>query len=317
MNVIDTVLVAIIVIGAFVGWGRGFILCSLDLLTWAGSLALGYVFYPYSARWLERMWDMGAWLLPIAFILTALVARILIGFITRSIGRAVPEPVNNNFINKFLGVIPGAVNGWLLAVILSTLFLALPLQDNITSAARNSRLTGKLAIESEWLNRKLSIVFNDAVRQTMNSLTVRPESNERVPLEYTYRRATVRPSLETEMLEMINKERTSRGLKTLQADPEMTRIARAHSNDMFIRGYFAHRDPDGKDPFQRMKDANVNFTIAGENLALAQTVEIAHTNLMNSPGHKANILNPSFGRLGIGIMDGGFHGLMISQEFRN
>jgi uncharacterized protein YkwD len=38
---------------------------------------------------------------------------------------------------------------------------------------------------------------------------------------------------------------------------------------------------------------------------------------MNSPGHRANILNPSFGRVGIGILDGGFYGLMISQEFRD
>jgi uncharacterized protein YkwD len=86
---------------------------------------------------------------------------------------------------------------------------------------------------------------------------------------------------------------------------------------MFVRGYFAHVNPDGKDPFDRMRDFNVRFMTAGENLALAQTVGIAHNNLMNSPGHRANILNPDFGRLGIGIMDGGFYGLMISQEFRN
>jgi uncharacterized protein YkwD len=46
-------------------------------------------------------------------------------------------------------------------------------------------------------------------------------------------------------------------------------------------------------------------------------LELAHINLMNSPGHRANILQPSFGRLGIGILDGGFYGLMISQEFRD
>jgi Uncharacterized protein with SCP/PR1 domains len=86
---------------------------------------------------------------------------------------------------------------------------------------------------------------------------------------------------------------------------------------MFARGYFAHKSPDGKDPFDRMKQARVSFHAAGENLALAQTVEIAHTNLMNSPGHRANILSPDFGRLGIGILDGGFYGLMISQEFRD
>ena len=52
-------------------------------------------------------------------------------------------------------------------------------------------------------------------------------------------------------------------------------------------------------------------------LALARTLDMAHTGLMNSPGHRANILNPAFGRVGIGILDGGRHGLMVTQTFRN
>ena len=97
----------------------------------------------------------------------------------------------------------------------------------------------------------------------------------------------------------------------------MQKVALAHSADMFQRGYFAHYTPEGKDPFDRMRDAHIRFYLAGENLALAQTLSIAHQGLMNSPGHRENILRPGFGRLGIGILDGGFYGLMISQEFRN
>jgi uncharacterized protein YkwD len=115
---------------------------------------------------------------------------------------------------------------------------------------------------------------------------------------------------------MINEERAKEKLKPLVFDPELVVVARAHSDDMFKRGYFAHINPEGKNPFDRMKDAHVRFMTAGENLALAQTLEIAHKNLMHSPGHRANIMNPAFGRVGIGIMDGGFYGLMISQEFR-
>jgi uncharacterized protein YkwD len=151
----------------------------------------------------------------------------------------------------------------------------------------------------------------------MNSLMVDPHSNKKVPLGFTYEKAEIRPFLEIKMLEMVNEERVKEGLAPLKADPEMSRVARAHSRDMFVRGYFAHNSPDGKTPFDRMRAAGVKFSAAGENLALAQTLEIAHTNLMNSPGHRANILHPSFGRLGIGILDGGFYGLMVSQEFRN
>jgi uncharacterized protein YkwD len=119
------------------------------------------------------------------------------------------------------------------------------------------------------------------------------------------------------MLDLVNEERRAAGLKPLAPDPEMTEVARAHSADMFARGYFAHVSPDGLNPFDRMTRARVTFRAAGENLALAPTLHVAHTGLMNSPGHRANILQPSFGRLGIGIMDGGYRGIMVSQEFRN
>ncbi len=317
MNLVDVILVIIVLLAIFVGWKRGFILGSLDLITWVGSIVVGYIFYPYTAEFIHSLFTMGPWLLPVAFLLTALIARILLGLITGYLGRSVPENINQNVFNRFLGIVPGAITGWLYAIIFATLFLALPLKDSLTTAARNSKFTPKLAMQSEWANRKLAIVFDEAIRQTMNSLTVHPKSNESVALLYTYNKAVPKPKLEEEMLAMVNEERTKAGLKPLVADPELTVVARVHSDDMFKRGYFAHLNPDGKDPFDRMKEFNVTFQTAGENLALAQTVRIAHTNLMNSPGHRANIMNPAFGRLGIGIMDGGFHGLMISQEFRN
>lgn len=317
MNWVDVLLLVVFLVSVWAGWHRGFLMGSLDLLAWIGSLIAGYVFYPGMAKVLARFLDIGPWLLPIAFILTTLIARILIGFVLRLITRTISENANHNPVNKFLGILPGAVNGWIAAVILSALLLSLPLKDSVTNTTRNSRFAGKLAMQSEWANRKLAPVFDDAIKQTMNSLTVHPDSSGTVALPFTHTSPKPRPLLEEQMLVLVNKERTIRGLKPLAADPEMMQVARAHSRDMFARGYFAHHTPDGRDPFDRMESANVRFRTAGENLALAQTVEVAHANLMNSPGHKANILNPAYGRLGIGILDGGYYGLMISQEFRD
>lgn len=317
MNWVDLGLIFVILLAVWFGWHRGFILGSLDLLTWAGSLVLGYVFYSHTVDFLDRFFDMGVWLLPTGFLLTVIIARILIGLITRYIIRAIPDRHNQGTANRLLGIIPGAINGWIYAIIISALLLALPLRDSITRETRESQLGVPLAMQSEWVNKKLAPVFDQAVRHTMNSLTVHPASDETVPLGFTYNKAQVRPDLELKMIDLVNRERAKAGLRPVRYDPEMTRVARAHSKDMFARGYFAHDNPDGKDPFDRMRAANVRFIAAGENLALAQTLEIAHTNLMNSPGHRANILKPQFGRLGIGILDGGFYGLMISQEFRD
>lgn len=317
MNWVDVVLVGVILLSVFAGWRRGFILGSLDLLSWTGSLVLGYYFYPNTADFLEGIFNLGVWLLPVAFLLTTIVARILLGIVVRMITRAIPEDINEGQANRFLGIIPGAINGWLYAIIISALLLALPLRHSITTETRNSRFAPKLAMQSEWANKRLAPVFDQAVRHTMNSLTVHPRSDEMVELNFTYDKPVVRPELEARMLALVNQERAKEGLSALQADPELTIVARKHSKDMFAKGYFAHENPDGKDPFDRMKDNKVKFHTAGENLALAQTLEIAHNNLMNSPGHRANIMNPTFGRLGIGILDGGFYGLMISQEFRD
>ncbi|MBA4139905.1 MAG: hypothetical protein H0X70_05290, partial [Segetibacter sp.] len=149
------------------------------------------------------------------------------------------------------------------------------------------------------------------------SMTVEPTSEKSVKLPFTVTKYKVRPDLEARMLDLVNEERAKAGLKPLKPDPEIQVVARKHSADMFARGYFSHINPDGEDPFDRMRKGGIRFLAAGENLALAQTLTIAHNGLMNSPGHRANILQPAFGRLGIGILNSGIHGLMITQNFRN
>jgi uncharacterized protein YkwD len=195
--------------------------------------------------------------------------------------------------------------------------LAIPLNEGLRERARESAIANRLAVYAERLEAKLHPVFAEAVAETLNLLTVQPESHERVNLPYQVANSRPRPDLEAQMLVLVNRERATAGLRPLAPDPELTEVARRHSADMFARGYFAHDTPEGLDPFARMREAHVRYVTAGENLALAPTLQVAHNGLMNSPGHRANILHPQFGRLGIGIMDGGIRGLMVSQEFRD
>ena len=117
------------------------------------------------------------------------------------------------------------------------------------------------------------------------------------------------------MLELINDERARAGLSRLTADLDLSDVARAHSRDMASRDYFGHTNPDGESPFDRMRDAGISYSAAGENLAWAATVRQAHELLMDSPGHRANILNPDFGRIGIGIAIHPDHRLLFTQAF--
>jgi uncharacterized protein YkwD len=219
--------------------------------------------------------------------------------------------------NKALGVVPGLVNGLINATVVSLIVLTLPLFDGVTASARDSAIASRLSAPAEWLEARLAPIFDPAVRRTLQALTVQPESRTMVPLRFKVASPMVRTDLEARMLDMVNAERATQGLKPLKPDPELAEVARAHSRDMLARGYFSHVTPDGKDPFDRMRQANVRFLAAGENLALARTLAGAHQGLMNSPGHRANMLRPQFGRLGVGVLDGGRYGLMITQNFRN
>jgi uncharacterized protein YkwD len=146
-----------------------------------------------------------------------------------------------------------------------------------------------------------------------------PEPDRHVfyKLNFTVKAPVVRPDLEAQMLMMINKERATEGLRPLVPDPELTVVARKHSIDMFTRGYFSHYTPEQVGPFDRMKEFNLRYIKAGENLSMAPTLGSSHRGLMKSPGHRENIMKGAFGRVGIGIMDGGRYGLMVTQDFRN
>lgn len=318
MNWVDAALLVIVVMAMWAGWQKGFILGIIDLIVWIGSLLAGFFCYKFLGDFFQKAFpSLGVWTLPLAFLVTIILARILLSFIFNRFLKHTSAEAHQHGVNHALGLLPGFINGLLYATVAAALLLALPLSNTISAQTKNSQLAARMAGGVEWLDHKLSPIFSDATKQTLNNLTVEPKSDETVELHFTVKNPTPRPDLEARMLDLVNKERTERGLPPVVADTEMTAVARAHSKDMFARGYFSHYTPEGKDPFDRMKAANVKFIAAGENLALGQTLAICHQGLMNSPGHRANILRPTYGRLGIGILDGGIHGLMISQEFRN
>ncbi|MCA1816527.1 MAG: CvpA family protein [Acidobacteria bacterium] len=318
INYIDALLVVVVLLSAAAGWRRGFILGVLDLARWAGGLLLGLRYYQRVAHLIAPhvSWD-AAWTPPVAFILTSAAAGALVQIVGSLLLRGVSKQTHERSVNRALGVLPGLANGLISAAILASVLLSAPLPGRIEDATRDSFLANKLAAQTEQLESALAPVFDEAIRRTLTRLTVEPESGETVHLGYTVANTRPRPDLEAQMLVLVNQERTSRGLRPLAPDPELTEVARKHSADMFARGYFAHVNPEGQNPFDRMAAAGVKFRAAGENLALAPTLQIAHAGLMNSPGHRANILHPAFGRVGIGVMDGGRRGLMVSQEFRN
>ena len=317
MNLVDILLLLVFAASAWAGFQRGFVAGILELLGWALSLGVAWLAYPYLASLLKG-WlpQLAVWAQPVSFIALLLIVRGLASLLIR---RALTHwsHLEHRPANRALGLLPGLINGAIYAILIAGLLLTVPISDKLSNASQNSRIAGVLADEAEWANRRLAPIFDEAIRNSMTTVGTEVRPNETVALHFRVTNPRPRPDLERRMLELVNEERAQQGLPPLKPDPEMTAVARAHARDMFARGYFSHYTPERKDPFDRMQAAGVRFLTAGENLALGQTLQICHRGLMNSPGHRANILHNSFGRLGIGVLDGGIYGLMIAQEFRN
>lgn len=115
-------------------------------------------------------------------------------------------------------------------------------------------------------------------------------------------------SYEKEVIRLVNIERQKNGLSPLSEDWQLSRVARYKSEDMRDRGYFSHTSPTYGSPFDMMKSFGISYRNAGENIAKGQSSPEAVVRAwMNSPGHRANILNKSFTHIGVGYAKQGHY----------
>jgi Cysteine-rich secretory protein family len=119
---------------------------------------------------------------------------------------------------------------------------------------------------------------------------------------------------EQEIVRLVNSERQSLGLATLVVDERLQEAARKHSVRMAATGEVEHRI--GNEPVLslRLGETALRFNVSGENVALAQDAARAHTALMHSPGHRANILDAQYNSIGVGVVRTP-QGIYVTQDF--
>ncbi|WP_232806967.1 CAP domain-containing protein [Geodermatophilus chilensis] len=112
------------------------------------------------------------------------------------------------------------------------------------------------------------------------------------------------PTAEAAVLALANEARADAGCGALTADPALAAVARAHSADMRDRDYFSHTSPEGLSPFDRAEQAGIDYSRA-ENIAYGQADAAAVMEAwLESPGHRANILDCDLTKLGVGVAEG-------------
>lgn len=330
LNWLDILVLLVILFYAVEGIMVGFVIATLDLLSFVFSFVIGIKLYSIVGDAVATLFSIPhGFANALGFFLAASIGELVSAIILRKIvyhaiakhKQATRGKGPSLFgayvdtINHIVGVVPGTISALILLAFFLTLLVTLPVSPFIKKSVTSSKLGSKLVANTQGFEQNLDQVFGGAVNDTLSFLTVKPEGEESVKLNFTVSNPTPDEAAEYAMFDMVNKERKSRGLPPVEFSSTLQQVAREHSQDMLQRGYFSHITPEGLSPFDRMKAQGIGYGAAGENIALAPSVDLAMTGFMKSPGHKANILSPNFKKLGVGVMDGGVYGEMFSQEF--
>ncbi len=158
---------------------------------------------------------------------------------------------------------------------------------------------------SNCLNGILNSICGKSGSGTSGSTVSKPASVSSVPASKPASSQTASSSysaFQNEVVRLVNVERAKNGLGALSIDAGITKTATLKSQDMVKNNYFSHTSPTYGSPFDLMKQYGVSYRAAGENIAMGQTTPAQVMNgWMNSAGHRANILNSSYTKIGVGV----------------
>ncbi|MCX6811922.1 MAG: CvpA family protein [Candidatus Berkelbacteria bacterium] len=315
---IDIIIILIFVFYLIDGYRNGFIKNFFELLGAILALYTAFILNnPVSSFLISNF--------PLPLSLSKIVAFLLIWLMTDiiySIGlffayRPIPPKIKEAPANKIFGILPAFFKAVIIVLLVLIFLTSIPIRESqrFKGAIEKTHIAKSFLGSSSILQKPYEAVFGKGIEDLVNFFTLPPQSDKIVALNYRTQNLKIDDLSENEMLSLINQERRARDISEVKMDDHLRDLAREHSKDMFERGYFSHYTPEGLSPFDRLRNAGIIYVYAGENLALAPDVSKAEQGLMDSEGHRENILNPNFNKVGIGIVDAGIYGRMFTQEF--
>ena len=315
-NIFDYIIFVTLLLYIFEDISFGIIPAAIGLAATLSSFFAGLVLYPHLSSLIVEKFSLTKGISDAtSFLITTLVSFVLISGALSVVSRRYLSVKFGRKVDMAGGAVFGALSFFFIASFVVALLLSFPISSVIKDSIRNS-MTGRfLFTRTVGIEREVRKVFGGAVEETINFLTIRPQSQESFQLNFTTTSFKIDPKSEEAMQGLVNSERSKRGLSPLSQDESLKEVARSHAKDMPERGYFSHYTLEGLSPFDRLEMAKISYTYAGENLAFAPDMEIAFAGLMKSPGHRENILSPNFKKVGIGVVDAGIFGKMFVQEF--
>lgn len=315
-NWLDLVIVICFLLYLWEGWRRGAIETTIEFVAFIGGFISGILLYRFTAGFLADFFTLPTALgNGLSLLGTSIIAeQLLVGLLAKLL-EYLPKHWLRHPINVGATVIPLVANAVILATLLVTALLNIPLNTGFKHGLQYSTVTQYLSLSSQRVEQLLSALLNISDVSTVNFRTT--SDMQSFSLNFTETSVTTDEVGETHVLRLINKERVSLGLDPLEIDTRLRDLSREYGIEIFRSGHFSHIDLSGRTTFDRMKLAGIVYLTAGENLAFAPNVVVAHSGLMQSVTHRENILSPQFKKVGIGVIDGGRYGKMIVEEFTN
>lgn len=314
LNWVDFTILSALFIFSVQAIGRPLVVELADFVGFLLAFFLSFTYYNFLANILKSQFDISHGLsLALGFMFTWFLTETIFYVISRLLLPKVPKLVFKG--EKFMAVVPAFLRALVFISIILVMVATFPIQPKIKKAVIESKIGSFILSYTQQFEQPVKSVFGGISQESLTFLTIKPETNESVNLGFKTDQFKVDENLEKQMIGLVNKERTSVGLKALVFDEKLQKTARDHSEDMFKKGFFSHYSPDGKTVADRAKKYEVEYFTIGENLAYAPSLELGHQGLMDSPGHRANILSEDYGKIGIGVMDAGVYGLMFTQVF--
>jgi uncharacterized protein YkwD len=315
-NYIDLIIIAVLICFTIDAIKHGFWVVSVNFFSFLSSLVLSLRFYKDISSFLKVNFSLGQSVSDAtSFLIAAIVFESVAGFLLGFLISKLPEKIRRHKINNLFGILPGLGEGVIIVSFFVTLIIATPIRPQIKSDVTKSEIGSYLLSKTTIVEKNINQVFGGVINDSLTYFTINPETTESIDIEVFEYNLKIDELAESEMLSNVNEERKKNGIPELIFNSNLLPVARSHAKDMWERKYFAHVSPDNKDVGDRLTDAKVSYKIAGENLALAPTTLTAHNGLMNSKGHRENMLDIRFGKVAIGVIDNGIYGKMYVQVF--
>src|SRR3990167_10782903 len=228
-NILDLVVLGIIAFYAYEWYLLGLVAALIDLLSFFLSFVIALKVYSIVSPIVANTFSLSpGFANAIAFFIVALVSEILLNILFRKALVRLPMLSPNNIfadtsqrLNHVLGVVPGIASAFIILSFLLTLVIALPSSPLLKDVVNTSYLGSRLVANAAVFENRLNDIFGGALHETLNFLTIEPQSNERINLRFKVANPSVDPESEQQMWRMINSERKKRGLSPLAFDTSL------------------------------------------------------------------------------------------------